>query len=190
MGSLFGALTIRFAHALTVSLLLGVTGGSVVFAAEVKPDADNPFTNATGDTQGGIVPSGSRGNSPVPPRKPDDPYVWITREECRRLTAHLSSPDAAYKPGVDAHGNPVAPADLDDPVFKLPDTVEFQLNLSPFEAGGRADLARLFPTTSLDLGKIEVNLLNNQVTLDGKPLEGERLRAITDACMRKFGGTP
>jgi len=38
--------------------------------------------------------------------------VVVDSAACRALTAHQPAPDVAYRPGVDATGRPVAPADL------------------------------------------------------------------------------
>ena len=40
--------------------------------------------------------------------------VVISRDDCARIAAHTPAPDVAYRPGVDARGRPVAPADLED----------------------------------------------------------------------------
>src|SRR3546814_15670542 len=36
----------------------------------------------------------------------------ITEDDCARLVPHVPAPDVEYRPGVDAAGRPVAPADL------------------------------------------------------------------------------
>ncbi|MDP6953661.1 MAG: hypothetical protein QGF53_12970 [Alphaproteobacteria bacterium] len=38
--------------------------------------------------------------------------VTITDADCANLVAHHAEPGVAYEPGVDVHGDPVAPADL------------------------------------------------------------------------------
>jgi hypothetical protein len=40
------------------------------------------------------------------------PQVTIAESECRNLTTHTPSPDVKYRPGSDAQGRAVAPADL------------------------------------------------------------------------------
>ena len=42
--------------------------------------------------------------------------VVISRADCARVVAHEPAPDVDYRPGVDARGWAVAPADLDDNV--------------------------------------------------------------------------
>ena len=59
--------------------------------------------------------------------------VSITYEECQRFTRHVPDDDVTYKPGVDAQGRSVAPADLnggfkiDPPTeFSIPVTIDLQ----------------------------------------------------------------
>lgn len=45
-------------------------------------------------------------------------------EDCRGAVTHVPDADVTYQPGRDAHGRPVAPADLPDPSrIRPPDTV-------------------------------------------------------------------
>ena len=44
--------------------------------------------------------------------KPGAVEITVTPKDCRRLVAHKPADDVTYKPGVDAYGRPVAPADL------------------------------------------------------------------------------
>ena len=68
----------------------------------------------------------------------------ITKKDCLRLLRHQPSADVAYKPGVDARGKPVAPADLPGG-FKmvLPDVFEFNVtkDLSAYLGGAEEQLA-------------------------------------------------
>ena len=51
-------------------------------------------------------------------------------EECRLLGAHKPGSGMVYQPGVDVHGNPVAPADLNDgTTIDLPDVITVPLTI-------------------------------------------------------------
>jgi hypothetical protein len=67
----------------------------------------------------------------------------ITKRDCRRLLRHQPSGDVAYKPGVDARGKAVAPADLSGG-FKmvLPDVFEFNVtkDLTAYLGGAKEQL--------------------------------------------------
>ena len=48
--------------------------------------------------------------------------VSIDRRDCARLVRYVAPADVAYKPGVDAHGRKVVPADIGGcPQIVLPD---------------------------------------------------------------------
>jgi hypothetical protein len=50
--------------------------------------------------------------------------IAVSRKDCEQLVRHEPSADATYQPGVDVHGNPVAPADLNGgSQLKLPDVI-------------------------------------------------------------------
>ena len=60
--------------------------------------------------------------------------VIVTRADCSQLVRHLPDADvsATYQPGVDARGNPVAPADLYGPnPIELPDSFTFPIEVNP-----------------------------------------------------------
>ena len=50
--------------------------------------------------------------------------VAISERDCERLLKHEPAPDVTYQPGVDVHGRPVAPADLNGGnQIELPDVI-------------------------------------------------------------------
>jgi hypothetical protein len=50
--------------------------------------------------------------------------IAVSRKDCEQLVRHEPSADATYQPGIDVHGNPVAPADLNGgSQLKLPDVI-------------------------------------------------------------------
>ena len=56
----------------------------------------------------------------APPASAEPPSVLVGRAVCSRLVAHRPAPDVPYRPGMDLHGRPVAPADVDRPPLELP----------------------------------------------------------------------
>jgi len=69
---------------------------------------------------------------------PAAPRVSITRGECQRLIRQLATPGAAYRPGVDVHGKPVAAADMPGSggaIKVLPDVIEFNYSVNPVGYG-------------------------------------------------------
>ena len=70
-------------------------------------------------------------------------HVVISGQDCQRLVRHVPAPDVAYKPGVDVHGKPVAPADLPGSAggYQLPDHIEFNYTINPVNYGQTKALA-------------------------------------------------
>lgn len=56
--------------------------------------------------------------------------VTLSKAACARLVQHVPSDDVTYKPGVDARGRPVVPADLGGgPSIVLPDEINIQIGI-------------------------------------------------------------
>src|SRR3546814_18740413 len=54
----------------------------------------------------------------------------ITEDDCARLVPHVPAPDVEYRPGVDAAGRPVAPADLPgSPRIVFPDAYRIPIEV-------------------------------------------------------------
>lgn len=73
--------------------------------------------------------------------------IVITKLDCSRLIRHTPSADVAYKPGVDARGGAVAPADMpgsgaDAIPGLLPDVLEFPITINPVAYGARNQAQR------------------------------------------------
>jgi hypothetical protein len=67
-------------------------------------------------------------------------YV-LSQQDCRNLTEAIPAPDLAYRPGVDAEGRPVAPADLPGSTkLILPEAMPVGIDLS---IGNPGDLATM-----------------------------------------------
>jgi hypothetical protein len=69
-------------------------------------------------------------------------YV-LSQQDCRNLTEATPAPDLAYRPGIDARGGPVIPADLPDSTqLVLPDALPVGIDLY---IGNPADLTTIPP---------------------------------------------
>ncbi|MGE0254014.1 MAG: hypothetical protein AB7N54_16425 [Alphaproteobacteria bacterium] len=111
--------------------------------------------------------------------------VSVTAADCARLVKHQPAPDVAYRPGVDVHGRPVAPADLDGgtPIalperFAIPVTVDMaeKLGIPPLGSG------------ALHGGEIAVGTVvvtaDGRATFNGQPLQSDASAALAAACQR------
>lgn len=62
--------------------------------------------------------------------------ITISKPDCSRLVRHISAPDVAYQPGVDARGRPVVSADADPRQAEfarkiLPEVLEIPITINP-----------------------------------------------------------
>lgn len=125
----------------------------------------------------------------VPNRKPDspvipdadpapvdvapDPYAAFDASDCRWLVRHIPDADVAYKPGVDVHGKPVVPADLNGTYnLELPETVIASVS--------RRLLKHRNLRQETPFAEIEINIETGAIRINGQGLDNadqERLIA-------------
>ena len=112
----------------------------------------------------------------------DAGVAMITREDCRRLVRLTDDQDVAYRPGIDVHGRPVAPADLDGQgglqlptTFAIPITVDVLQGFGP--AGPHAPLVG-----DAVLGTLLVD--GDELYFNGRPIEPTGRAFVERACRR------
>lgn len=104
----------------------------------------------------------------------------VSLEDCRPVTVHVPSPDTAYKPGVDAEGNPVVPADLDPrPDFSVSEPLIIRLSL-PLAALADLGLDPRLDEAEVDLGRIVWR--EGRLYWNGRPLDSAAQNAVARAC--------
>lgn len=106
--------------------------------------------------------------------------VEINPAVCSRLLTHVPAPDVAYQPGVDVHGNPVAPADLPSTAaLALPDRYDVEITVDTARRFG-------FPIRSdrfdgeVDVGVVTID--GDRVLFNGRPVTGETEKALVALC--------
>ena len=117
----------------------------------------------------------------------------ISAQDCQRLIQHIPNPDVAYKPGVDVHGKPVAPADLPSTGggFNLPDHIEFNFSINPTNYGltstQAAQKSQLVTgnNSQLPVAKITYDFATGAMTINGKPLVSADQQAVAAECRKK-----
>lgn len=102
--------------------------------------------------------------------------LTIAERDCRRLERHVPAPDVAYRPGVDARGRPVAPADLHPPVAILPERLAIDLGVDLRQRLG------LPPDLIVDLPLGIISVENGTVLFNGRPLAPHAAAALAAAC--------
>ena len=94
---------------------------------------------------------------------------------------HQPSADVAYKPGVDVHGKPVAPADLNPaPQIKVPETVAFDVAVD-LRRFGVPQTSPLFQP-SVKLGEVRVDVLTGKTLYNGEAIGNPEIEALREAC--------
>lgn len=94
----------------------------------------------------------------------------IPAEACRQL--------AEYRPGVDVHGKPVVPADLEEPAVTLPQTYSFDVTVDVAESLGIA--TPVGAAGDLTVGTITVE--KGKVLFNGNPVDTNAAAALRAQC--------
>jgi hypothetical protein len=108
-------------------------------------------------------------------------YLEVDRSVCDRIVEHVPDADVTYQPGVDVHGKPVVPADINPSTVTLPDVIWIPLELDLQRSFGLPGTRRLFDGKVL-LGTIRVE--GNRVTYDGQELTDPQSQVLAELCRR------
>lgn len=113
--------------------------------------------------------------------------VAISERDCRQLTVkHEPAPDVTYQPGVDVHGNPVAPADLNGgSQIKLPEVIYIPLEVLIQDRFGIPANSVLYEAKA-QVGVVEVR--GDKVYYEGQLLNDPETVAVEEACRAKLAG--
>jgi hypothetical protein len=111
---------------------------------------------------------------------PASAEIAISRKDCQRLVNHEPAPDVTYRPGVDVHGRPVAPADLGGgQQIQLPDVIYIPIEVLIQDKYGIPANSVLYDATAL-VGVVSVR--GNQVYFEDQPLTDPEIVALEQAC--------
>jgi hypothetical protein len=107
--------------------------------------------------------------------------IAVARSDCRLAIEHVAVPSVDYQPGVDVHGAPVAPADVEKPDIVLPDVIPISIS---------ADLREQFslrpesPLLSVDagIGIVEFQLSSGRLYFNGIELSEADEQALAALC--------
>lgn len=131
--------------------------------------------------RGGAPAGASPSTSATSPAVSEDGgRVQITRRTCADLVAHVPSAGAAYRPGVDVHGRPVAPADLSRlPKILPPDEIIVEIDL---RLADRLGLPARPGQYDGEVPLALVTVADGRVFYNGVPLADDQQAAIDRAC--------
>ncbi len=113
----------------------------------------------------------------------------ISRADCARLVAHVPGDDVAYRPGVDARGRPVAPADLDGtPTLALPESYRIRIEVDSDDRFGIPATAGRYDA-DIAVGEALVEA-DGRVLFNGQPLQSDEAFELGRRCRELLGRTP
>jgi len=106
--------------------------------------------------------------------------VKVSRKDCQAVVRYVPDPGVTYQPGVDAHGNPVAPADLPGSTMQaiVPKTVEFDVSFYPLAGRGPGR----FSGSELYVGTVHYDLGTGEILFNGVPLTDPQKDELAQRC--------
>jgi len=106
--------------------------------------------------------------------------IAVSRKDCERLVRHEPAPDVAYQPGVDVHGNPVAPADLGGgQQIELPDVIYIPIEVLVQDKYGIPANSVLYEAKA-QVGIVQVR--GNRVFYEDQELTAPETAALEAVC--------
>jgi hypothetical protein len=110
--------------------------------------------------------------------------VAVSRQDCARLVQYQQPPGVEYQPGVDAHGQPVAPADLGGGYqIKPPETIVIPIEILI------QDRFHIPANSVLWNAKAQVGVVTikgDQVYYEGQLLGDPETAALQQLCREQF----
>lgn len=115
-------------------------------------------------------------------QNPDTAEITVKPRDCHRLVAHQPSGDVAYKPGVDAYGRPVKPADLPGTrVIKAPNKITFSITYDALKGLGVSEASSLL-SGEASVGEVSYDISKGRLEFNGEPLGDPEIAALAVAC--------
>lgn len=115
--------------------------------------------------------------------------LTVNSDECSNIMKHVPDDDVAYKPGVDADGAAVEPADINAQPIELPQTISIPITF---------DFAARTPTTphppsytaigqlrqETTVATLDMDTKTGQLSYQGKILADSSQHALIEACSK------
>ena len=109
--------------------------------------------------------------------------VVVEVDDCARLVKHVPDSDVAYRPGVDAYGAAVTPADLGgSPRIVPPREIKIPIQIDVQEKFGSPG-STLFSTSDTTVGTVTYR--DGRMWYNGQPLQDEETARIAKLCRQK-----
>ena len=105
--------------------------------------------------------------------------ITLTPDACAAATAHVPDADVTYQPGVDAYGQPVAPADLPGQGGVMPWPQDLQIPLS-LDLQNALGISNKLTGTDAHIGTITYQ--GGKFFFNGAPIGNEAQGALAAEC--------
>ena len=129
------------------------------------------------------------GMSAIPESSAAASTIIVSASDCARLVRHRPSSDVAYRPGVDANGNAVVPADLPGAVaVNTPTEITFEVTYDLLSVYGVSETGALVAQGDATVGTVEYDLLSGALTFNGERLDDADADALGALCQEAEGG--
>ncbi len=129
------------------------------------------------------------GMSAIPESSAAASTIIVSASDCARLVRHRPSSDVAYRPGVDANGNAVVPADLPGAVaVNTPTEITFEVTYDLLSVYGVSETGALVAQGDATVGTVEYDLLSGALTFNGERLDDAEADALGALCQEAEGG--
>lgn len=110
--------------------------------------------------------------------------VAVSKRDCDRLVKYQQAPGVEYQPGVDAHGRPVAPADLGGGYsIKVPDIIVIPIEVL---AQDRFNIPANSVLWNAEAQVGTVIVKGDQVYYEGQLLGDPEAAALAELCRQQF----
>lgn len=110
--------------------------------------------------------------------------IAVTRRDCDRLVKYQQPPGVEYQPGIDAHGQTVAPADLNGGYnIKLPETIVIPIELF-IQDKYHIPANSVLWAAKAEIGTVTVH--GDRVYFNGQELTDPETAALADLCRQQL----
>lgn len=106
----------------------------------------------------------------------------ISLNDCRQRVPHQPQDDVAYQPGVDVHGNPVVPADIQPMLGQIQPPDEIVIDFGIDLAGRYGISGTGLITATAGILTVNYDITSGTLMVNGKPLLKDDARAVAKAC--------
>ena len=108
--------------------------------------------------------------------------IAIARSDCELAVRYVTPAGVDYQPGVDVHGHPVAPADLDEEHrLQLPDSIPVFITDDLRRRFHVPHHSPLFDTDAV-AGIVELRLSDHRLTFNGVEIGSAEAEALAAMC--------